>query len=86
MKDSTIFICQNCGFNSPKWLGRCPSCGEWNSLIEEVQEEISAEYSFPPSAPMLYKDIDTAEKERKQTGIEELDRVLAGAWFPVRWF
>jgi DNA repair protein RadA/Sms len=82
MKDSTIFICQNCGFNSPKWLGRCPSCGEWNTLIEEVQEEISAEYSFPPSAPMLYKDIDTAEKERKQTGIEELDRVLGGGVVP----
>lgn len=78
MKDKTVFICQSCGFNSPKWLGRCPNCGEWNSLIEELEEEGKAEYSFPPSEPVLYKKIKGAEKKRAKTGIEELDRVLGG--------
>jgi len=78
MKNKTVFICQNCGFNSPKWLGRCPSCEEWNSLIEEIAEEIPTEYSFPPSEPVLYKEVKGAKKKRRKTGIEELDRVLGG--------
>lgn len=78
MKGKAVFICQNCGFNSPKWLGRCPSCGEWNALIEEIAEEISNEYSFPPSEPVLYEEVKGAEKKRGKTGIEELDRVLGG--------
>ncbi len=78
MKNKAVFVCQNCGFNSPKWLGRCPSCGEWNSLIEEIAEEVQSEYSFPPSAPVLYKEVQGAEKKRGKTGIEELDRVLGG--------
>jgi DNA repair protein RadA/Sms len=78
MKNKAVFICQNCGFNSPKWLGRCSSCGEWESLIEEVAEDIQAEYSFPPSEPLLYKEIKGAKKKRAETGIQELDRVLGG--------
>lgn len=78
MKGKSIFICQNCGFNSPKWLGRCPSCGEWNSLIEEIAEEIQTDYSFPPSEPVPYKEVKGAKKKRGKTGIEELDRVLGG--------
>jgi DNA repair protein RadA/Sms len=78
MKNKAVFICQNCGFNSPKWLGRCPSCGEWNSFVEEIAEEVQADYSFPPSEPLLYKDVKGAEKERAETGIKELDRVLGG--------
>ena len=78
MKSKAVFICQHCGFNSPKWLGRCPSCGEWNSLIEEIAEESQADYSFPPSEPLLYKEIKGAKKKRAETGIQELDRVLGG--------
>jgi DNA repair protein RadA/Sms len=78
MKSKAVFICQNCGFNSPKWLGRCPSCGEWNSMIEEMAEEIKADYSFPPSDPVLYKEVKGAKKKRAETGIQELDRVLGG--------
>jgi len=48
MKNKTVFICQHCGAHSPKWLGRCPSCGEWNSFIEELEEEAQTDYSFPP--------------------------------------
>ena len=67
MKGKSLFICQNCGFNSPKWLGRCPSCGEWNSLIEEIAEEIQTEYSFPPSEPLPYNEVKGAEKKRGKT-------------------
>jgi len=78
MKGKTAFICQGCGFHSPKWMGRCPSCGAWDSLIEEVEQEVEAVYDFPPSRPVLYEEIHKAEKKRIQTGIEELNRVLGG--------
>ncbi|MCK4760409.1 MAG: DNA repair protein RadA [Candidatus Aminicenantes bacterium] len=78
MKVKTTFICQSCGTHSPKWMGRCPGCGEWNSMVEEVEEEASAEFSFPPSAPVLYKDIKEAGKERIKTSIEELNPVFGG--------
>lgn len=78
MKTKTIFVCQGCGFHSPKWLGRCPNCGEWNTLIEEVEEEISAEISFPPSEPVLYGKIKEAKRERIKAGIQELNAVLGG--------
>ncbi len=78
MKIKTSFICQNCGFQSPKWLGRCPNCGQWNTLIEEVEEEVEAAYSFPPSEPLLFENIRETSKERIKTKIEELDRVLGG--------
>jgi DNA repair protein RadA/Sms len=82
MKSKTVFVCQNCGFNSPKWLGRCPSCGEWNTLIEEVEEQAPAEYSFPPSQPVLYQEIKEAKRERIKAGIEELNPVLGGGVVP----
>ncbi|TEU03391.1 MAG: DNA repair protein RadA [Candidatus Aminicenantes bacterium] len=78
MKVKTTFICQSCGTHSPKWMGRCPGCGEWNSMVEEVEEEASAEFSFPPSDPVLYKDIKEAGKERIKTSIEELNPVFGG--------
>lgn len=78
MKAKTAFICQSCGFHSPKWLGRCPNCGEWDTLVEEVEQEVSAEFAFPPSKPVLYEEIKKAEKKRIKTGIEELNRVLGG--------
>ncbi|MQY61284.1 DNA repair protein RadA [bacterium] len=82
MKQKTAFICQNCGFHSPKWLGRCPNCGEWNTLIEEVEEEVTAEFSFPPSEPILYEKIKEAKREKIKTGIEELNPVLGGGVVP----
>jgi len=82
MKNKTTFICQNCGFHSPKWLGRCPSCGEWSTLIEEIEEEFSAEISFALSEPCLYEKIKETKKKRIETGIEELNRVLGGGIVP----
>jgi DNA repair protein RadA/Sms len=78
MKIKTSFICQNCGFHSPKWLGKCPNCGEWGTLIEELEQEAEVEFSFPPSEPLLYDEIKEARKKRIKTGLNELDRVLGG--------
>ncbi|MEW5900819.1 MAG: DNA repair protein RadA, partial [Acidobacteriota bacterium] len=81
MKDKlkTVFICQTCGFRSPKWLGRCQTCGEWNSLVEEVEETAApAEYSFPPSEALLYREIKEFKKARIQIRQEEFNKVLGG--------
>ena len=90
MKQKTVFACQECGAQSPKWLGRCPECGAWNSLIEErslpeAAAAASAEkrYSLASTGgPRLYGDIDTMVAERLTTGIDEFDRVLGGGVVP----
>ena len=78
MKEKTVFICQSCGYRSPKWMGRCPGCGEWNSLVEEVEEASPLEASFPPSEPVLYKDIKELARPRITIGIEDFNKVLGG--------
>jgi DNA repair protein RadA/Sms len=80
MKDKSVFVCQNCGARSPKWLGRCPQCGEWESLVEEVEERLApaAEASFPPSEPLLFKDIKESDNQRLNTSIKEFNDVLGG--------
>jgi DNA repair protein RadA/Sms len=59
-------------------MGRCPSCGEWNTLVEEVEEDLSVEYSFPPSEPILYQDIKESKKQRIRIETEEFNKVLGG--------
>ncbi|MFC2169373.1 DNA repair protein RadA, partial [Acidobacteriota bacterium] len=78
MKSKTVFICQNCGFISPKWLGRCSGCGEWNSFMEEIEDQAGEDFLIPSSEPILYKNIKEAKKKRINTGVEELNRVLGG--------
>ena len=79
MKDKTVFICQSCGSRFPKWMGRCGQCGEWNTLVEELEEEfVASEASFPASEPVLYKEIKEFPKPRIQIGIEEFNKVLGG--------
>src|SRR5262245_17139553 len=91
MKNKTVFSCQECGAQSQKWLGRCPECGAWNTLVEERAAEAPAastseaakRYSLAASAgPQLYADIDTVVAERLTTGIDEFDRVLGGGVVP----
>src|SRR4029450_7437704 len=91
MKTRTVFACQECGAQSPKWLGRCPECGAWNSLVEERQlpERATAgaagapRYSLAAAAgPQLYAEIDTVVAERITTGVAEFDRVLGGGVVP----
>ncbi|MBN2409720.1 MAG: AAA family ATPase, partial [Candidatus Aminicenantes bacterium] len=78
-KLKTVFICQSCGTRSPKWLGRCPGCGEWNTMVEETEETSPpAEYSFPPSEALLYRDIKEAARQRLRIPAEEFNKVLGG--------
>ncbi|CAN5846387.1 DNA repair protein RadA [soil metagenome] len=91
MKQKTVFACQECGAQSPKWLGRCAECGAWNSLVEERPAPEGAvagagaapRYSLARAAgPQLYAEIDTVVAERLSTGVGEFDRVLGGGVVP----
>jgi DNA repair protein RadA/Sms len=82
-KEKTVYVCTQCGGTSPKWLGKCPECGAWNTLEENVAEASSAtRHRFQgltksqPAATLA--EIETSDVERTPTGIEELDRVLGG--------
>jgi DNA repair protein RadA/Sms len=82
-KNKTIFICQNCGAESPKWIGRCPSCKEWNTYHEEIVVPASSrETSFLTNRekrrPELLDNIKSDEQNRQKSGISELDRILGG--------
>ena len=82
---STIFVCQSCGSQSRKWLGQCPDCQEWNSLIEErfrqaakaVGASVTGYRPLAPS-PVPYQEIEAQDDDRTSTQIDELDRVLGG--------
>lgn len=80
VKKKTIFICQQCGYQSPKWLGKCPSCNNWNSMVEELKptkERNFSDLEFK-NMPKNINDIKSSEHERLDTGIMELNRVLGG--------
>ena len=79
----SIFTCQSCAYQSRKWLGRCPDCGEWESFVEELEADAvaSAQGAFgaiDASRPQKLSDVEGAEVSRIKTGISELDRVLGG--------
>ncbi|HEX5125567.1 MAG TPA: DNA repair protein RadA [Rhodocyclaceae bacterium] len=85
-KTKTIYACTECGGQSPKWQGQCPSCGQWNTLVESVAETPSVRRfaSMVPSSGKLQKlsEVDPREAPRLETGVEELDRVLGGGFVP----
>ncbi|WP_138993838.1 DNA repair protein RadA [Larkinella sp. C7] len=89
-KTKTTFFCQNCGTQAPKWLGRCPACGEWNTFVEEVitKEEPVAGNWRPSTAtkttakPKAIHAINYEEQERTLTPDDELNRVLGGGIVP----
>lgn len=80
VKKRTIFICQQCGYESPKWLGKCPSCNNWNSMVEEIKpcRETGVLSSKFESILQNINNIKSSEYERLDTGIVELNRVLGG--------
>lgn len=82
MKTKIIFSCQKCGFQSPKWLGRCPDCNSWNSFCEEDYTPVSSpakeRASLYKDGPVLLKDVAANDEDRLKTNIAELDRVLGG--------
>ena len=84
-KDKAIFICSECGGTSAKWLGKCPSCNAWNTLVESVEEGVSKNRfgngarGLVASQPVTtLAEIEASDVDRQSTGIEELDRVLGG--------
>jgi DNA repair protein RadA/Sms len=88
-KPRIVFVCQECGAQSPKWLGRCADCGAWNALVEERVGEPAAEagahrYAMSGSsgAARLYADISVESHPRLSTGLGEFDRVLGGGIVP----
>lgn len=81
-KIKSVYICSQCGYESAKWYGKCPSCGEWNTMNEEIKD-VSAKASAPARAsryiaPVGIREISTDDEIRYQTGSKELDRVMGG--------
>ena len=89
-KLKSAYFCQSCGYNSPKWLGRCPSCNEWNTIVEELITKAEPEKgswrfgtgSKTINKPKLISEIDKAEKYRIITDDAEFNRVLGGGLVP----
>ncbi len=85
--ERVVFICQECGYESPKWLGRCPSCSEWNTLVEEPIHALTrgtghARRSAQQAKPTPITDVALDEASRTRVGIAEVDRVLGGGVVP----
>ena len=87
-KDKTVYVCSNCGQDSPKWIGKCPSCGEWNTYVEEiVRKEVANKrpvsgIETPKAKPISLCDIVTSDEPRIDLKDEELNRVLGGGLVP----
>ncbi len=84
-----VFACQQCGAQQPRWMGKCPDCGEWNSLVEErpsnAQPEASPRgglFRMREVTPLAYQDIESQDDARQSSGIDEFDRVLGGGIVP----
>ncbi len=82
-KEKTVFVCGKCGYESPRWMGKCPGCGAWNTLVEQAPQQaapVKANKQRPGTGAdaMRLDEIPEDASERASTGIEELDRVLGG--------
>ncbi len=80
-RTKTVFVCQNCGAESAKWIGKCPSCREWNTYHEEIVAPVShgrPAINQEKRKPELLSNIRSDEHSRRKTGIAELDRILGG--------
>lgn len=94
-KTKTIFVCSGCGYESTKWLGKCPSCNEWNTFYEEKiaksNDKLGAtSIAKKSSKPLQLNEVIGKEDTRVSSGFNELDRVLGGRfskWFfsSIRW-
>jgi DNA repair protein RadA/Sms len=86
----TVYACQSCGYQSRKWLGKCPDCGGWNTFVEERERAAPKEGAHGPrtglrlreSKPVLFNEIEAQDDSREVTRIEEFDRVLGGGIVP----
>lgn len=88
VKTKTVYVCSNCGNDSPKWLGKCPVCGEWNTYVEEIISKNSATknssniFETTKAKPLLLKEVETGEEPRIDLHDGELNRVLGGGLVP----
>jgi DNA repair protein RadA/Sms len=85
-KVKSIYICQNCGAESPKWIGKCTSCNQWNTFLEEfittTKKGILPDFAAGENHPVLLGEIPDIHQERIPSGMEEFDRVLGGGLVP----
>src|SRR4030042_4681462 len=87
MKLRSSYVCQQCGFESPSWYGKCPNCSEWNSLVETVKEAplrspVGELRGVQYAKPQRLSDVKHIEKNRLKSGFEEFDRVTGGGIVP----
>ena len=83
----TLWYCTSCGNESPKWMGRCPACGEWNTMVEAPAEtrkvgRAATGTAHAASKPRRLNEIDSSENARLMLGMGELDRLLGGGIVP----
>ena len=86
-KIQSAFFCQSCGTQSPKWLGKCPQCNEWNTFVEEIITKCDGKtgggfISSKSSKPILLNNIDYSDEKRILSNDKELNRVLGGGIVP----
>jgi len=87
-KVKKAYFCKSCGFEAPKWLGRCPSCGEWNTFAEEVVAKAPSSLSAavaanaPQTPPQRVRDIERSSHRRLDLHNAEVNRVLGGGLVP----
>ncbi len=80
MRSKTVFYCTSCGNETPRWQGKCPACGEWNTIVEREEKVASSHkaVAVEKRAPRMLKEVDCGLETRFFTGLGELDRVLGG--------
>jgi DNA repair protein RadA/Sms len=84
-KFMTKYVCQSCGYVSPRWIGRCPNCSEWNTFIEEAASPLKATRKSGTASkldPVVLEEIEGQDVPRTRIGMEEFDRVLGGGLVP----
>ncbi|HWW75934.1 MAG TPA: DNA repair protein RadA, partial [Pyrinomonadaceae bacterium] len=88
---ATVYVCQSCGRQSPKWLGKCPDCGEWNSMVEERARPAASAakgmaarggFRLREVKPVRFGEIESQDDSRVSSGVDEFDRVLGGGIVP----
>ncbi len=78
MKEKTVYVCGECGYETPRWMGKCPQCGSWNTLIEEERVSVKSSPRAASGKASSLQSVIVDTQSRKKTGIGELDRVLGG--------
>lgn len=84
-KSLSKYVCQSCGYVSPRWIGKCPNCSEWNSFVEEIATSVKASRKTGVASKIIPVTLEQVEKEdvpRIITGLNEFDRVLGGGLVP----